>query len=79
MNNQQKNSRREFIKKGTLAAAGTFGFLSVDWQKGFSRQINAQEFLSPGADGDFKLPPLPYAYNALEPYIDAQTMEIHYT
>jgi Fe-Mn family superoxide dismutase len=23
--------------------------------------------------------PLPYAYNALEPYIDAQTMEIHYT
>ena len=26
-----------------------------------------------------KLPELPYAYNALEPYIDAQTMEIHYT
>ncbi|OGJ39366.1 MAG: superoxide dismutase [Candidatus Pacebacteria bacterium RIFCSPLOWO2_01_FULL_47_12] len=25
------------------------------------------------------LPPLPFAYNALEPYIDAQTMEIHYT
>ncbi len=23
--------------------------------------------------------PLPYAYNALEPYIDAQTMELHYT
>lgn len=27
----------------------------------------------------FILPPLPYAYNALEPYIDARTMEIHYT
>src|SRR5215217_6436941 len=79
MKNEQKNSRREFIKKGTLAAAGTIGFLSIDWQKGFSRQINTQEFSSPGADGDFKLPPLPYAYNALEPYIDAQTMEIHYT
>ena len=26
-----------------------------------------------------KLPKLSYAYNALEPYIDAQTMEIHYT
>lgn len=26
----------------------------------------------------FKLPPLPYAYDALEPYIDAKTMEIHY-
>lgn len=27
----------------------------------------------------FKQDSLPYAYNALEPYIDAQTMEIHYT
>ena len=26
-----------------------------------------------------KLPELKYAYNALEPYIDAQTMEIHHT
>jgi hypothetical protein len=25
------------------------------------------------------LPALPYDYNALEPHIDAQTMEIHYT
>ena len=27
----------------------------------------------------FVLPPLPYAYDALEPHIDAKTMEIHYT
>ena len=27
----------------------------------------------------FELPVLPYAYNALEPAIDAMTMEIHYT
>jgi superoxide dismutase, Fe-Mn family len=27
----------------------------------------------------FRLPKLPYEYNALEPYIDAKTMEIHYT
>jgi superoxide dismutase, Fe-Mn family len=27
----------------------------------------------------FELPPLPYAYDALEPHIDAQTMEIHHT
>jgi superoxide dismutase, Fe-Mn family len=27
----------------------------------------------------FDFPKLPYAYNALEPYIDAQTMEIHYS
>ncbi|MBK6448195.1 superoxide dismutase [Candidatus Brachybacter algidus] len=29
--------------------------------------------------GKFTLPKLPYAFNALEPNIDAQTMEIHYT
>lgn len=27
----------------------------------------------------FKLPPLPYSFDALEPYIDAKTMELHYT
>ncbi|HET8846151.1 MAG TPA: superoxide dismutase [Ktedonobacteraceae bacterium] len=26
----------------------------------------------------FELPPLPYDFNALEPYIDAQTMQIHH-
>ena len=31
------------------------------------------------AEAQHTLPKLPYAYNALEPYIDAQTMEIHYT
>jgi len=28
--------------------------------------------------GPFKLPPLPYAYDALEPYIDAETMHLHH-
>jgi superoxide dismutase, Fe-Mn family len=28
--------------------------------------------------GPFTLPPLPYAYDALEPHIDAQTMQIHH-
>ena len=27
----------------------------------------------------FELPNLPYEYNALEPYIDARTMEIHHS
>jgi superoxide dismutase, Fe-Mn family len=26
----------------------------------------------------FELPPLPYDYNALEPYIDTQTMQVHH-
>ncbi|HXA44066.1 MAG TPA: superoxide dismutase [Candidatus Angelobacter sp.] len=28
--------------------------------------------------GPFTLPPLPYAYDALEPYVDARTMQIHH-
>ena len=30
------------------------------------------------ADGKYVLPPLPYAYNALEPAIDEQTMHLHH-
>src|SRR3954463_16559701 len=30
------------------------------------------------AAGPYSLPPLPYAVDALEPYIDAQTMQIHH-
>lgn len=30
-------------------------------------------------EGAFKMMPLPYAYDALEPYIDAKTMEVHYS
>jgi len=26
----------------------------------------------------FTVPPLPYSFDALEPYIDAKTMEIHH-
>jgi Fe-Mn family superoxide dismutase len=36
---------------------------------------------TPGAAapaGPFKLPPLPYSFDALEPHIDAKTMEIHH-
>ena len=34
--------------------------------------------VSLAGDRDFKLPPLPYAEDALEPYIDARTMGIHH-
>ena len=36
-----------------------------------------KEILS--SDNEFKQTPLAYGYNALEPYIDAQTMELHYS
>ncbi len=31
-----------------------------------------------GAPGEYTLPPLPYPYDALEPYIDAETMKLHH-
>ncbi|MDK2908545.1 MAG: superoxide dismutase, Fe-Mn family [Bacteroidales bacterium] len=44
-----------------------------DWPSIISRLNDAS--LTPAS----KQEPLPYAYDALEPYIDARTMEIHYT
>jgi superoxide dismutase, Fe-Mn family len=38
----------------------------------------AQSAASPVPIGKHTLPPLPYAYNALEPYIDEATMRIHH-
>jgi Fe-Mn family superoxide dismutase len=39
----------------------------------FTPRVHAQ-----GSSGPFTLPPLGYANNALEPHIDARTMEIHH-
>ena len=36
-------------------------------------------YITESTEMAFSLPALPYAYDALEPHIDAQTMEIHYT
>jgi Fe-Mn family superoxide dismutase len=33
---------------------------------------------APAAAGPFSLPPLPYAYDALEPYFDTETMHLHH-
>lgn len=46
--------------------------------------LNSLSAQDKGANASFEgvpaneFPPLPYAYTALEPYIDARTMEIHY-
>lgn len=58
-------NKRDFIKSG-LGLAG----LSL---------LNPLESLdSLGATASFTLPPLPFAYDALEPMLDARTMDIHY-
>jgi Fe-Mn family superoxide dismutase len=66
-------SRRHlFVAAAGLAAAATT-----------SRAVRAQApapgpGAAPAATGPFVVPPLPYAANALEPHIDARTMEIHH-
>ena len=77
MENNSNTNRREFLKtsgKAGLAAGLAFTVLPALAKK------------TPGglfdfnADGTpFQQQPLGYQYNALEPVIDAMTMEIHYT
>jgi Fe-Mn family superoxide dismutase len=62
-------TRREAIKTTALAAAATAVAPSL------IAQTNAP---APAAAAPFTLPPLPYAVDALEPHIDARTMEIHH-
>ncbi len=40
--------------------------------------VRPQPSDQPQAFGPFTLPPLPYAYDALEPYIDTETMHVHH-
>ncbi len=59
-------TRREALKTAAVATAVAVTFPSL---------VEAQ---APAAAGPFTLPKLPYALDALEPHIDAQTMEIHH-
>jgi Fe-Mn family superoxide dismutase len=69
--------KRAFLQKGLLLAIS--GLVSP----ALLARARDEKFLTearatPIADGPFTLPALPYAFNALEPHIDARTMEIHH-
>lgn len=72
------NTRREFMKVGAAAAglsmlapyAGIAGKLDREQTRLFTLPVDES--------GAYTLSPLPYAYNALEPYIDEQTMHLHH-
>lgn len=72
-----KTTRREFVQQAfkvtTLGALA--GSISLD-SFASGKNINTA---TPLAGPAFSQVPLPYAYAALEPAIDALTMEIHYT
>jgi Fe-Mn family superoxide dismutase len=65
-----KSSRREFIHKGIQSTIAV-GIAGTAIGKSHSINFPLQQ--------PFQQTPLPYAYAALEPIIDAATMEIHYS
>jgi Fe-Mn family superoxide dismutase len=67
-------TRRQAIKTTALASAAVATVPTVLAQP----QPSLVETLVSTAPEPFTLPPLPYAYDALEPHIDARTMEIHH-
>jgi len=66
----QKNKQRRTFIKQTIGAGIALGAQSI-----LPGQLLANE-IQPAS---FAQTPLPYAFGALEPHIDAMTMEIHYT
>lgn len=71
----QDSSRRDFLKKTSILAAGVAGLSILGQQTAFAADLLEKSI--PG-EGGFTLPPLPYAFDALEPHIDRMTMEIHH-
>ncbi len=65
--------RRKFFKSAGLVTAAAY--VGPEF---FAGSKGSQGSSSGGVTTVPEFPPLPYAYNALEPYIDARTMEIHY-
>ncbi|PPC94868.1 MAG: superoxide dismutase [Methylotenera sp.] len=69
------SSRRDFLQS-SAAIAGSLALTSNLAQAG-GKQRMAINKLTDNA-GKYVLAPLPYAYDALEPVIDARTVELHY-
>ena len=70
-------SRRDFIK--STGKAGIAVGLTATVLPAIAKGFDKAPFHYAGGGTTFQQTPLPYAYNALEPSIDALTMEIHYT
>jgi len=71
-------SRRDFLNKTalSLASIGLFGLSSSAQSTAVQASSQTAQALLP--DGSYQTPPLPYAYEALEPWIDAETMRLHH-
>jgi Fe-Mn family superoxide dismutase len=72
-----KTTRRQFVQQAMKATALTAIGTPIALQAFAEKNTPVQT--TGGAALQFSQVALPYAYGALEPSIDAQTMEIHYT
>lgn len=71
-----KMNKREFLKVAGVVTAGTMITPIIGCNSSEPKTSNA---IMANADGMFTLPKLRYEYKALEPNIDARTMEIHHS
>jgi len=72
--------KKQIVSVFAVVLFATFSFAgkpfpadNAFWNKAFAKLAESQ------LTGQSKQLPLPYAYNALEPSVDAKTMEIHYS
>jgi Fe-Mn family superoxide dismutase len=70
-------TRRQALKTTALATAAIATFRGAIAQPNPAIGTANQGLITKSSD-PFTLPPLPYAFDALEPHIDARTMEIHH-
>jgi superoxide dismutase, Fe-Mn family len=69
------DNRRDFLKKGALLGLAGVAKNVLGVEKLHQAERLSNTLL---AANHFTLPALPYPYNALEPFIDKETMEIHH-
>lgn len=70
------NNRRDFLKKGALLSS--LSLISLPKVFASNQKSSADEIPGQSSSALFTLPALPYAADALEPYIDTLTMQIHH-
>jgi superoxide dismutase, Fe-Mn family len=70
---KQKKRQKDMKRRNFISAVGTFAMAAPVFGSLTSFASESENF------NGHKFPDLGYDFNALEPYIDAQTMELHYT
>ena len=70
-------NKREFIKSTLVTTAGLVA-APLAFGNNTKENIFAADMMFDSAADEYVLPPLPYAYNALEPHIDEATMKLHH-